>query len=87
MGGTTEEEQARIDEEAEDDLVAEAAAAAAAQAELMNPSTSGSLLRQSSSFRPHMHMQMQALSAHRIDSSFSTRWAMTALLHVLFLQI
>ena len=61
-------------EDEEDNLVAEAAAAAAAQAESMNPPTSRSLLKQSSSFRPHMHVQMQALSAHRIDPSLSARY-------------
>lgn len=81
MGGTAEEKQARMKEDAEDDLVAQAAATAAAQAELMNlPSlpTFGSIVKQSSSFRPHMHVQMQALSAHRIDSSYSARWAASA---------
>ena len=68
-----DDKQAEIDEDAEDDIVARAAADAAARAESVNPPKSGSLLKQSSSFRPHMHVQMQALSAKRIGSSFSSR--------------
>lgn len=58
-------------------MVAQAAADAAARAEsvLHAVPKSGSLLKQSSSFRPHMHVQMQALSARRIGSSFSSRSA------------
>lgn len=69
-----DEKQAKMDEDAEDDLVAQAAAEAAVRAESIHPlPKSGSLVKQSSSFRPHMHVQMQALSAHRITSSFSSR--------------
>lgn len=63
-----------MDDDKEDEMIAQAAAAAAAHTESMHPSrTAGSLLKESSSFRPHMHVQMQALSAHRNVSSSSAR--------------
>ncbi|CAN0011117.1 unnamed protein product [Ectocarpus sp. 12 AP-2014] len=67
-----------MDEDEEDEMVAEAAAAAAAAgAAARPPHRPGSLLEQSSSFRPHMHVRMQALSARRHGSFLSSRAGLT----------
>lgn len=63
------------DEDEDEEELALAAAAAAAQAGSMaqgNRRRSNSLLQQSSSFRPHMHLQIQALSNRR-NGSLSLR--------------
>ena len=76
-GGGGEDGIGSEDNDEEDEKVALATAdAAEAQAASVVRSTrqrNNSLIHQSASFRPHMHLQMQALS-NRHNGTFSTRF-------------
>lgn len=77
VAGAGEDVVGSEDDDGEDEKVALATAAAAeAQAASVARSTrprNNSLIHQSASFRPHMHLQMQALS-NRHNGTFSTRF-------------
>lgn len=69
-GGDRDDHEGQLNEEEEERLVAAAAAAAAEAAGVNRPAgQENSYIQMSSSFRPNMHLQMQALSARHNRSA------------------